>query len=103
MPTIITSAFPPMVKQSFNPYLLDPLMGMFMHINNKIIPLADKKLKIQDVGKKREMEKLIKEFKEVYERKKIEEEEYKAKIKNAKKRSFIPNASETCTFKRLQN
>ncbi len=102
--TVITTlnALPPFILQHFNSYLLDPLLAMKMNVENKIIPLSKRKIREKDTGKKKEFEKLLKEYQETYERKKIEEEEYKTKIENAKKRPSIHLTAGTTRFTRLQ-
>lgn len=98
-----TTILPPPIKQFFDPMLLDPLQGIKLTVENKIINLAKKKIRPQDVGKKREFERLLKQFYETYERKKIEETQYKEKIKKADKRSSLPAASKARPFTKFQN
>ncbi len=99
--TIITK--PPPILSNFDPYLLDPLFGLKMMVEKKIIPLFHLKIRDQDLGKKKEFYKLLEMFQEEYERKKVEEEEYKTKIKNAKKRSPLPATRGTIRFTRFQS
>ena len=103
MPIITTSAcLPPLISFGFSTYLLDPLFGMKVRVEETIIPLSLKKIRSQDVGKRKEFDKLLKEYQEVYGRKKNEEAEYKAKIKEAaEKRPRFPNAGSTMRFKRF--
>lgn len=96
-----TISIPPPNLPLFDRYLLDPLLGMFMRVENKIKPLEKKKVRDIDIGKKREFLFLIKKFNEEYERKKIEKAQYDQKIKDAPKRSIISNASSTCRFTRF--
>lgn len=93
----------PIISTSFDPYLLDPMKGIKIRMEKIIIPLSIKKLRTQDVGKKRDFDKLLKQFYEVYERKKIEKEKYETKIKNASKRSGISSQGGTCQFRRFSD
>ncbi|HEX4374902.1 MAG TPA: hypothetical protein VHZ50_16475 [Puia sp.] len=103
MKTTTISLPPPLITKYFDPYLLDRLLGMYKKVQNRIIPLSKKKIRDQDVGKKKEFMSFLEKFYEEYERKKIEEAEYKEKIKNYKKRSSLPNTAETFRFKRFQS
>lgn len=94
---------PPPVLTNFNPYLLDPLMGIRHHVEKHLCRLYRKKIRPQDVGKRKEFDKLMKEFYEVYGRKKIEEEEYKTAIKNAPERPRISSSGGVMCFKRFQS
>lgn len=94
----------PRIEQRFNPDLLLDALGHIERKSNKIITLSIKKIREKDVGKKKEFEKLLKEFKEIYERKKIKKAEYDATIKNlVAKRPCIPNAGGTVYFRRHKN
>lgn len=98
-----TTNTPPRIEQRFNPdLLLDPL-GLIKRKLDKIIALSIKKIREKDVGKKREFEKLLKEFEEIYERKKIKKAEYDETVKNLAKRSFIQNSGGTVYFRRHKN
>jgi hypothetical protein len=92
---------PSQIRTRFDEMLLDPLYGLWKRFEDKIKPLR-RKIRFQDVGKRRDFDKLTREFEDLYERKKIEEEEYKAKIKNAKKRPDIPVTGSTARFTRFQ-
>jgi hypothetical protein len=98
----ITTQLPPPILQFFDPFLLDPFYGMLRRVQDIIIPLAKKKIRPQDVGKRKEFELLKIKFMETYERKKVEEEEYKTEIKNSAKRPTIPLTGGTVRFRRLQ-
>ncbi len=100
---ITINVLPPAIKQSFDSYLLDRLLGMKMRVENKIKPLFQRKNRLQDIGKKKEFETLLIKFQDTYERKKIEEEQYKEKIKNAKKRSRTPDTGGVMRFRRFQS
>lgn len=101
--TTITNLPPPII-QHFNRFLLDFLLGLLMMVGEKIIPLSVKKIRPQDVGKRREFDLLHKEFTEVYERKKAEEAEYKSKVKKASEKvPRLPNSSGTMRFKRFRS
>lgn len=92
-----------MIKQQFNRHLLDPLYGFYMDVIEKLVPFANRKIRPQDVGKRREFDKLLKEYKETYERKKIEKANYEAEIKEKiKKVPRIPSTGETVRFKRME-
>ena len=92
----------PEIRQQFNPdLLLTTLQRYLRNVRNKIIPRAAKKLK-NCSGRQREFDKLKKEFHEVYERKTIEEANYKAKMqKKAEERPCIPISGGTMRFKRI--
>lgn len=62
---------PPQILQKFNRFMLDPLYGIIMHIKENIVPLADKKIRPQDIGRRKEFDRLLKQAEEIYERKKI--------------------------------
>lgn len=95
---------PPPIQQYFNPLLLMEGHDRKKHyVENKIIPLSLKKIRSQDVGKRRQFDKQLKEFYQVYERKKIEKANYDAKIKEAaKKRPSLPATGGTCRFTRME-
>ena len=102
MISIINSSAP-QLTQSFDRFLLDFLSGSLDHLEKKIIPLRDKKLRSIDKGKKREFEELLIKFRQTHERKKAEKAEYDAKIKDASERSCLPYTSKTCIFRRLES
>ncbi len=93
----------PTINQNYNKNLLStPLpsrLDYYHHAREKIIELSKKKIRIQDIGKKRELEKLLKEFEEEYERKKIEKENYEREVKESKEK--MPPCSATMCFKRF--
>ena len=81
----------PMIKQSFDPFLLMTTLQRKMHLlKYKIMPLAMKKLSGNHpcIGKQREFEKLYDKFMELYVRKETKEAEYKAE--NQKKMQERP-------------
>lgn len=92
MPIITTISLPSLINQRFDPYLfLDYLDKSKRRLETKIKPLANKKLRDIDIGRKREFEVLLTRFERAYERKKIEKAEYHAEIEEkAKKRPYIP-------------
>ena len=99
---ITTTILPPPIQQHFNRYLLLSWPDQLKHkIKDEIFPLYNKKVRPQDTGKIRDYAILMKMFEEIYERKKIEEEEYKTKIKNAPKRPSIPTTGGTCRFRKV--
>jgi hypothetical protein len=98
----INTILSPPIKQFFDPYMLDSLLGMYKRVENEIIPLSRKKIRDQDVGKIKEFSELLEKFQELYERKKTEKAEYDEKIKNAAKRSSLPSTGQTARFTRFQ-
>jgi hypothetical protein len=98
---ITTTILPPAVKYFINPCLLDPILGMKMHVQNKIKPISKKKIRDCDIGKKKEFEKLLTEFEKEYERQKVKKKEYEEKIKNAEKRPSLPITGGTMHFTRF--
>lgn len=102
MITTITNVPPQIITHLSNILLLSYPEHVLFILKNKIIPNAKKKIRSCDHGKQREFDKLLNEFREVYVRKKIEEDEYKEKTKAAiEKRSCMPNSSQTVRFKRM--
>lgn len=95
------SKLPTLIKQSFDPFLLHRLRWSIKRLEDKIIPLAKKKIRPQDLGKMREFEKLKTQIREEYERKKAEETIYDEKIKNTSKRSYTPSTGATVRFKKF--
>lgn len=93
----------PQISTPFNPYLLLDFLGRLdRRLRKEIIPKAHKKIRVQDTGKQRKFNSLIKNFMEIYERKKAEEVIYKAKVKEAQQK--IPNlspAGSTIRFRRM--
>lgn len=106
MKIITVSHVTPKIIQSFSPFLIStPIFGTVEYYDTrlkKILKLAEKKIRKQDIGKKREFDKLVKEYKEVYERTKIKEEELKEKNRNSPKESIMANTGKTCLFKRME-
>lgn len=92
-----------LIEKSFNPDLLfTTLERVKKRLETKIKPLAEKKLREKDVGKRRQFIMYLIQFEELYERKTQEEADYQAKIEEEnKKRPRIPNSSGTIRFKRL--
>jgi len=94
---------PPEIRQYFERKLL--LLGTLEYYMMKlkwIIKLSEKKIRPQDIGKKRKFDALLKEFYEVYESKQNEETIYEAARKEkSKERPCIQNAGATMRFKRL--
>lgn len=100
--TEIICVLPPIANQHLNPALLGPSPGLKIYAEDKLIRLANKKIRSQDVGKRKEFDRLLIEYRKVYERKKIEEAEYKEAFEKAKKkRPCIPNTSKTAIFRRI--
>lgn len=106
MRTMITTVvnLPPLIIQHYNEYFLRDLPDRLMlRVEEQIKILAVKKIRAQDIGKKRDFDNLLKQFYEVYERKKIEKAIYDAEIKE--KREKVPRISATegtMHFRRIQ-
>ena len=97
------STLPPQITQQFNRWLLDQLGAILHHVKTVIIPLSNRKIRECDMGKRREFDKLLKEFYEVYESKQNEKTEYEAEIKEkTKKGSGFPVTGKTVRFKKIQ-
>jgi len=91
----------PPLRQKFSPYLLLDSLGRIDMNYKKIIQLASKKIRPQDVGKLKELEKLIKTYSELYERKKNERSDYETALKEkAKKRPSLPITGSIMRFRR---
>lgn len=103
MTTITTSVAPPKIAFGFNPYLLETtLQRMQRRVNSKILPLSLKKIRLQDIGKRKQFDGLLAKFKETYERKTAEEADYKAKIaEKIKERPCISASGGTMRFRRI--
>lgn len=94
---------PPKILQSFSSLLL--LYGtikyysyVFEHV---IIPLSNKKIRFQDVGKKREFEELKKEFMDLYGSKEKEETDFDAETKKmVEERPHLSSTGIICKFRR---
>lgn len=97
-----TTSIPPQIVQYFNRYLLDPLYGSLRDLEDRLIPIANKKIRACDTGKRKEFDKLLKEYRETYERKKAEEAHYNAEInEKIKKRPSFPTTGKTMRFERV--
>lgn len=103
MSKIMTAAnLPPVIMQYYNPLLLDHLNFLLSKVEMEIIPLANRKIKPEHTGRRKQFDKLLKEYREEYERKKIEQVKYRAAIKEkAKKRPGLSNAGGTYVFARM--
>jgi hypothetical protein len=103
MTVITTVNLPPLILQSFSSDLLSaPVWNTLEYLENrmkKIIEKASKKIRPQDTRKRKEFELLVKEFEELYERKKIEKDEYDKKKK--KRREEMLFVGSTMRFKRV--
>lgn len=93
----------PLILGYFNSdMLLDFLARSYKRFSQNVCRLQRKKIRPQDVGKRKEFDHLAKLYCEEYERKKIEKEKWETETKElAKKRSSFSNASSTCRFKRM--
>ena len=84
--------------------LMNTLQRLHHKLENRIKPLAKKKLKDDHVGRRRQFIILLMKFNEAYERKTIEEADYQAEIKEKiKKRPHISTTGSTATFRRLRS
>jgi len=101
----LIEALPPMIMQSFScDLLMESWERIYERKYPKIKQIADKKIRKQDVGKRREFEKLEKQLAEAYERKKIEKVQHDKEVKEAiQKRPYLPNAGSTCKFTRFKD
>src|SRR5258708_31593549 len=99
----VISTLPPEIVIKFNSNLLMNTLDRIRHrLENEIKPLAKKKLKGANYGRKEKFIMLLDRFNEVYERKIAEEANYQAEIKEKiKKRSHIPANGGTAVFRRL--
>ncbi len=96
------SIIAPEIVQYFDRHLLGTFLDRIHHtVSNSIVPRANKKIRPQDVKKIRQFNALLNEFQEVYERKKIEEADYKAKVKEETKKRDFQNAGQTSSFKKM--
>lgn len=85
----------------FDPHLLmTALQRMWYQFEKKILPLYNKKVRPQNVGKKKEFQYLSLKFLEQYERKTKEEDEYQEKVKAARKERPSLYVGKTCRFSR---
>jgi len=93
---------PPEIRFKFNKYLL---MTYLERVDLRCQELQAKAIKKfrKCLGKQREFNDLLTRFKEMYERKKKEEDEYREKIKAKTKRSLPSNSGTTCTFRRMES
>lgn len=104
MKTTTISINPPEILCAFSPDLLmSPLYRNKKYVETKIARLQHRKIRLQDSGKRKEFDKLIKEYYEEYERKKTQEEKYTAKIKDSPERPCVQNSSATIRFKRYKD
>lgn len=103
--SITSKILPPQIHQRFDPFLLMGFLErIYWNVMTNIDPLADKKIRERDIGRRREFDRLMQQFTEVYERKIKEEDDYQAAREEAfKKRSHIPTSSGTCKFKRMES
>jgi hypothetical protein len=100
---ITYSIKPPEITTQFSADLLLTLLQRIERRVEKIKILAAKKLKENHVGRRRQFVILLMKFNEEYERKKIEEADYKAENKKKiEERPSLSNVGSTCTFKRLR-
>jgi hypothetical protein len=99
--TKIVTHIPPPINNHFDLYMLDPMLSIKTHVENVIIAKAKKKIRERDIGKKKQFDQLLFDFMETYERKKIEKNEYDAKIKEkTKKMRDFPTSGKTMCFER---
>lgn len=90
-----------MIFQHFNrDFLSNPLPCTLKYLKSDveiIIEKAKRQIRSQDTRKRKEFEKLLKEFEGLHGRKTIEKEEYNSGKKNRKE---MFNSGSTCCFKR---
>lgn len=103
--TIVNMCPPTLLHQSFDPdMLLDFLGRAIKRLNKHIIPLSHKKIRAQDVGKRKQFDKLCTLYLEEYGRKTIERERYKKEIEEAvQKRPRLSSAGGTMRFSRMDS
>ena len=102
MVTTVVNLPPPILGYFNSDLLMDFLARSYKRFSQDICRLQHKKIRPQDVGKRKEFDKLAKLYLEEYERKKIEKEKWEAETRElAKKRPRFPNASSTCRFTRM--
>ena len=96
---------PPCISFGFDgDLLMSTLQRMDKSFRTKICPLAERKIKPEHVGRRREFDKMKAEFEELYERKKAEEADYSAEIsKKIKERPRFSASGKTMFFKRIQS
>jgi len=104
MKSTTISIVAPKILSSFSPDLLISILDRNKkNVETKILKLQRIKIRTQDLGKRKEFDKLIKEYYEEYERKKTEEKNYETKIKDAHERSRLSTSSSTVQFKRYKD
>ena len=67
------TTLPPPITIPFNRWLLDPVLGCF-HDAFALKQKANKKIRPQDVGRRREFDKLLKDVEQMHERYKLQKE-----------------------------
>lgn len=93
---------PPLLIQEFDRDLLMNFLQRSYKRIMKLSKLSLKKIRPQDIGKRRDFEKLSKLYLEEYERKKIEEEKYQEETRKlAEKVPRISNSGGTRRFTRM--
>lgn len=103
MKTITTTIMPPNIHQEFNSLLLlTGTVEYYNYMRKKIVEMAKRKIREQDIGKLLQFKQLHDEFMEVYGRKTIEEKELKEAQSNNFKESRKMPTSVTFRFKRFQ-
>lgn len=96
---------PPMVCQYFNSNLLRTPLSITPEYYDRefkeILEKAYRKYNTKCIGKMDQIKKVAEEFDELYERKKIEEENYETERKNKKKKPTFSVTGNTLRFKRM--
>ncbi len=102
---ITTTISAPAISMIFDGnILMNTLQRIHHKLENTIKPLCQKKLKDDHIGRRRQFIILLMKFSETYERKTIEEADYKAEIKaKIEKRPHISASSTSACFRRLQS
>lgn len=94
---------PPSIKQYFSPLLL--LSRLQIEYNRFVLlqEKAKKKIRPQDIGKKRDWDLLLTQYQQIYNEKSKEEAEFNSKKKEElKKRPYLPNTGVIATFERFE-
>lgn len=97
------ASFAPQIAQRYNPLLLYTALERMHHDYKRITLRSHKKIRPQDVGKRREFQYNVLLFMDIYERKVKEEAEYQETVKASRKeRSCLPNTAvgKSCHFTR---
>jgi len=104
MKTTTISSTPPEISFGFSPDLLISALDRNKKtVETKIKPIAKKKLRDVDMGKRRLFIIILMKYNEEYERQKTQEKNYETKIKNSPKMSCLSSSSTTMRFTRFKD